>query len=86
MAVETYNLTFTNEMSGRPILYNIGKNYDLIVTLKRAQLSESAGWVQVVLQGEPEEIQQAVAELTTQGVFITPTHLPPLVTTSNPMP
>jgi ABC-type methionine transport system ATPase subunit len=86
MAVQTFNLTFTNEMAGRPILYNIGKNYALTVNLKRAQLSESAGWVQVVLQGEPEEIQQAVADLTTQGVFITPIHLPPLVNTSNPMP
>jgi hypothetical protein len=86
MAVETLNLTFTNEMSGKPILHNITKNYDLVVTLKRAQLSESAGWVQVSLQGEPEEIQQAIAELTTIGVFITPTHLPPLVKTGNPMP
>jgi hypothetical protein len=86
MAVQTYNLTFTNEMAERPILYNIGKNYALIVTLKRAQLSESAGWVQVVLQGEPEEIQQAIAELTTLGVFITPTHIEPLVRTTNPMP
>ena len=86
MAVQTFNLTFTNEMAGRPILYNIGKNYALTVTLKRAQLSESAGWVQVVLQGEPEEIQQAVADLSTQGVFITPTHLEPLGGTSNPMP
>jgi hypothetical protein len=54
--------------------------------LKKAQLSESAGWVQVTLQGEPEEIQQAVADLTTQGVFITPSNVEPLVNTSNPMP
>ena len=86
MAVQTLNLTFTNEMANRPIIHNIGKNYALTVTLKKAQLSESAGWVQIVLQGEPEEIQQAVADLTTQGVFITPTHLEPLVNTSNPMP
>jgi len=86
MAVQTFNLTFTNEMAGRPILYNIGKNYALTVNLKKAQLSESAGWVQVTLQGEPEEIQQAVADLTTQGVFITPSNVEPLVNTSNPMP
>jgi hypothetical protein len=86
MAVQTLNLTFTNEMANRPILYNIGKNYALTVTLKKAQLSESAGWVQITLQGEPEEIQQAVADLSTQGVFLTPTHIEPLVNTSNPMP
>lgn len=86
MAIETYNFTFTREMTDRPILHNIGKNFDLVVTLKRAQLSDSAGWVQVSLQGEPEEIQQAIADLTNSGVFITPTHIPPLVHTSNPMP
>ncbi len=86
MALEQYKLTFTREMSSRPILYNIGKNFDVVVTLQRAQLSESAGWVQISLQGEPEEIQQAIADLTNLGVFITPTHLNPLVNTSNPMP
>jgi hypothetical protein len=86
MAIERFNLTFTREMSDRPILYTLGANYRLVTILERAQLSESAGWVQVALHGESDEIQRAVADLTTQGVMITPVHLMPLTNDNNPLP
>ena len=86
MAIETYNLTFTKEMADRPLLYNLGKRYQLVCTLKRAQLSESAGWVQISLSGDMDEIQRAVADLMAQGVMVTPLHLRPLTEDTNPMP
>ena len=75
MALERYNLTFNSQMTDKPILQEIGKKYDLIVNIERANVSEGSGWVQVALTGEPEEIQRAIAYLNTVGVFVTPIEL-----------
>ena len=86
MAIETYNLTFTKDLVDRPVLQNLGKKFALTCNLKKAQLSEGAGWVQVALSGEMDEIQRAVADLMTQGVLVNPTHLNALTTDVNAMP
>ena len=75
MAVERYTLTFNTLMRNQPILNNLGRKYRLSVNLEKANLSEEAGWVQVALGGETDEIQRAVADLSTMGVFITPIEL-----------
>ncbi len=78
MAVERYNLTFNTQMSNQPILYNLGRKYRLVITLEKANLSDDAGWVQVAFNGDPDEIQRAMADLNTMGVFITPVELAPI--------
>ena len=75
MALERYTLTFSALMHNQPILYNLGRKYRLVVTLEKANLSDEAGWVQVSFNGDPDEIQRAVADLNTMGVFITPIEL-----------
>ncbi len=75
MALERYNLTFSKPMGSQPVIYNLGRKYKVVTVLERANLSEEAGWVQVALQGEPEEIQRALADLNTMGVFVTPVEL-----------
>ena len=87
MAVEAYTLTFTKEMADRPVIATISKKYDVTFVLQKAQLSDSAGWVQVALHGDEEEIQRAVADLITQGVMVGPTHLQALSSADvNPLP
>ena len=75
MAVERYTLTFNALMRDQPILYNVGRRYRLVVTLEKANLSDEAGWVQVALNGDSDEIQRAVADLNTMGIFVTPIEL-----------
>ena len=72
---ERYTLTFSSLMHNQPILFNLGRKYRLTVNLERANLSEEAGWVQVALSGDSEEIQRAIADINTMGVFITPVEL-----------
>ena len=81
MAVERLNLTFNSAMQNKPILQDLGKNFDLVVNIERANVSEGSGWVQVALNGESEEIQRSVAYLNTLGVFVSPIDIGPLLTT-----
>ncbi len=75
MAVERYNLTFSRQMANQPIIYNLGKKYNLVTVIERANVSEEAGWMQVALSGDADEIRRALADLNGVGVFITPLEL-----------
>jgi ABC-type methionine transport system ATPase subunit len=66
-----YRLTFTREMANAPILQKIGKQFRLTLVIRRAMLSEAAGWAEVALTGTIEEIGRAIAELQTTGVSVT---------------
>jgi ABC-type methionine transport system ATPase subunit len=86
MAIESYNLTFTKDMADRPVLFNLSKKFNLTCNLRKAQLSEGAGWVQLSLSGERDEIQRAIAELLGQGVMVAPLNVNSLTSDHNPMP
>jgi hypothetical protein len=86
MAIERYNLTFTRDMAGKPIVYSIGAKYDLVPVIERAQLSENAGWMRIALNGEKDEIQRALTDIMAQGVLVTPIHLATITTPDNALP
>ena len=75
MAVERYNLTFNSAMADKPIICSLGKKFDLVTIIEKASISEEAGWVQLAFKGDPEEIQRAIADLNTTGVFVSPAEL-----------
>jgi hypothetical protein len=71
VAEEVYNLTFHKDMFHRPILHTLGKRFRVTINIRRAMLSEEAGWAEVMLSGPDEEIGRAIADLHTTGVNIT---------------
>ena len=75
MAVERYNLTFSKQMANQPIIYNLGRKYNLVTVIEKANVSEEAGWMQIAFNGDSDEISRAVADLNGKGVFITPIEL-----------
>lgn len=79
MAVERYNLTFSKQMANEPVLYNLGRKFNLITVIEKANISESAGWMQVAIKGDVDEINRAVANLNGMGIFVTPVELAMLV-------
>jgi len=75
MAVERFNLTFGKQMVNQPIIYNLGKKFNLVTIIEKANMSEEAGWMQIALNGDPDEIQRAIADINTLGIFVTPLEL-----------
>jgi len=75
MALERYTLTFNSAMADKPIVCSLGKKFDVDTIIEKASVSPEAGWIQLAIKGEPEEIQRAVADLNTRGVFVSPVEL-----------
>lgn len=75
-----YTLTFSRAMMNRPILFALGRKFDVTLTLRRAMLSETGGWAEVAFAGIAEEVNRALADLQTCGVTtVGPIHASALV-------
>ncbi|MCG3111474.1 MAG: NIL domain-containing protein [Candidatus Manganitrophus sp.] len=72
MASLKVHITFPEEKIREPIIYQIGKDYKLITNIRRADVTEKTGWVDLELTGEPDEIERAIAGLKQKGVKVDP--------------
>lgn len=72
MASLKVHITFPEEKIREPIIYQIGKDYKLITNIRRADVTEKTGWVDLELTGEPDEIERAISGLKQKGVKVDP--------------
>jgi len=66
------HITFPEEKIREPIIYQIGRDYKLITNIRRADVTEKTGWVDLELTGDSAEIERAVEGLKKKGVKVDP--------------
>ena len=64
--------TFQIEDVKDPILYNLGKTFDLITNIRRADINDEVGWVILELQGEEKAVTNGLEWVTSLGVRVDP--------------
>ncbi len=70
-ATRLIHCIFQGNLIHEPLLYNLGKDFDLIPNIRGATISESLGKVYLELEGATEEIERAIEYLRERGVEIT---------------
>ena len=65
-------ITFPENKIKEPIIYNIGKEYKVVTNIRKADVTEKTGWVDLELTGETSEVEGAVAALHQKGVKVDP--------------
>ena len=72
MAVTTRKVycTFPKQLIKEPLLYNLGKNFNVIPNIRGASITDDAGLVYLELEGEQVEIDKAVEYLRDRDVKI----------------
>jgi ABC-type methionine transport system ATPase subunit len=70
MASLKVHITFPEEKIKEPVIYQIGKEYNVITNIRKADVTEKTGWVDLELIGEPKEVERAVAGLKKKGVKV----------------
>ncbi len=58
-----------------PLVYEIGKNFEVITNIRQASVTEEIGIVSLELDGSREEIKKAIAWLEEQGVKVEPVEI-----------
>jgi ABC-type methionine transport system ATPase subunit len=64
------HLTFPSELISEPVIHRLGKDFDLVTNIRRANIEERGGWVIVEVDGDDASIAEAVAWLAEQGLQV----------------
>ncbi|MFQ5915897.1 MAG: NIL domain-containing protein [Nitrospinota bacterium] len=72
MASLRVRLTFPQDKVKRPHIYEVGKAYDIIWSVRKANVTADSGWVHLELTGEAENLEKAVEAFETRGIRVDP--------------
>ena len=72
MAKQRVKFTFPTDMIKEPVIWKLGREFDLVTNIRRADVTEDRGWVVLELEGEMSEIERGLAWVASQGVRVDP--------------
>ena len=75
MAKLRFHIRYPEEKIPEPILYQIGHEFKVITSIRRADVRETTGWLDVEFTGEVDEIDKAVNGLRQKGCIVDPIEL-----------
>ncbi len=75
MASMRFHIRFPEDKIKEPIIYQIGREYQVVTNVRRADVRETTGWMDVELTGDKAEIERAVEGLRKKGVLVDPIEL-----------
>jgi len=72
MARRRLKLIFGPTLVREPVIYQLGRNFEVVTNIRRADVTKEHGWVLLEVSGEPEVIDQGVEFLESRGVKVEP--------------
>ncbi|HEX8749797.1 MAG TPA: NIL domain-containing protein [Nitrospira sp.] len=75
MANMRFHIRFPEDKIKEPVIYQIGREYRVVTNVRRADVRETTGWMDLELSGETSEIERAVTGLRQKGVIVDPIEL-----------
>ena len=72
MATQRVRFTFPQQLITLPIVYELGKQFNIVTNIRRADVTGDQGWVVLELEGELEEIERGLDWVTAKGVRVDP--------------
>ncbi|MBI4570977.1 MAG: NIL domain-containing protein [Chloroflexi bacterium] len=72
MATQRIKFTFPQELITLPVIYELGKSFNIVTNIRRADVTEDRGWVVLELVGDAEEIERGLAWVASKGVRVDP--------------
>ena len=68
MAKRRVMLTIPGELHSEPIIYNMGQQFNLVINIRQADVTEDRGWIVLEIEGKEQDIEAGVAWATSRGV------------------
>ena len=72
MARTTVRLTFRGDSLNDPVIYRMGQDYKVVTNIRRADVGEDTGWLEMDLDGEQAEIDRALEYCRSRGIGVQP--------------
>jgi len=76
MAHLRFHLRFPEEKIKEPVLCHINREFPKVDTnIRRADVRETTGWIDVEFAGDPGEIERAIEGIRKKGIIVDPIEL-----------
>ena len=63
-------LIFGPSLVKEPVIYQLGRMFEIVTNIRRADVARDQGWVLLEVSGEPDELDRGVAYLESRGVTV----------------
>jgi ABC-type methionine transport system ATPase subunit len=70
MARKQVLFTFPRELIREPVIHDLSHNFKVVTNIRRADVAEDRGWVMLELEGDTDEIDNAIAWARARGVRV----------------
>ena len=70
MSKGRFHLSFPEHLIQQPVIYNVGKQFDVVTNIRRANVEDRLGWVILEMEGPDDAMRDAVKWLSEQGVQV----------------
>ena len=64
-------LFFSGPSIKRPLVYELGTKFNVVTNIRRAEITDSGGWVILELDADKEEIKNSIKWAENEGVIVT---------------
>lgn len=68
-------LMYPTKLITRPVIYDIGRKFELVTNIRQATVTPEVGLVSLELDGERSEIKKAIAWLEKLGIKVEPVEI-----------
>lgn len=69
---EKFYLTYPPSLVKEPVLYVLGKRFDIVTNIRGANIGHDMGLLALEIEGAEGEIDRAIAWLRDQGITVEP--------------
>lgn len=70
MAKRRVRFTFPEQLITEPLIYNLGRKFEIVTNIRRANVQERVGWVVLELEGDDAEIDRGLDWIGAAGVRV----------------
>lgn len=63
-------LTFPQRLVKEPIIYNLGKSFQVVTNIRGASVTDEVALIALLLEGEEKELDRAIEYLEKSGVKV----------------
>ena len=72
MGKRLVHLVFPSVQIKEPLIWKLGKDFDVVTNIRRANVTKDFGWVDLEIEGADDEIDRAVQMIEGKGVEVSP--------------
>jgi hypothetical protein len=72
VAKQRVKFTFAPALIKEPIIWRLGRDFEVVTNIRRADVTDDRGWVMLELEGDLGEIERGISWVQEQGVRVDP--------------